>query len=106
MPNVTFINSDHTTTTVEATAGVTVMEAARENNIRGIKAECGGECSCSTCHCYVDELWYGRLPPKREEEASLIDFAWQPRATSRLSCQITLTDALDGLVLYVPAQQL
>ena len=82
------------------------MEAARDNNIRGIKAECGGECSCSTCHCYVDVLWDKRLPPKKDDEASLVEFAWEPRATSRLACQILLTDALDGLVLHVPMQQL
>ena len=82
------------------------MEAARQNNIRGIKAECGGQCSCSTCHCYVDVAWADRLPPKKDDEASLVEFAWDPKPTSRLACQITMTEALDGLVLYVPERQL
>jgi ferredoxin, 2Fe-2S len=106
MPRLTFVHCDDTTTTVEAAAGVTAMEAARDNNIRGIKAECGGECSCSTCHCYVDPSWANRLPPKQEDEASLVEFAWEPKDTSRLACQIRLTDALDGLVLYIPRRQL
>lgn len=92
--------------TIDAAAGVTAMEAARDNNVRGIKAECGGQCSCSTCHCYVDADWLERLPPIKYDEASLVEFAWEPRATSRLACQIMLTEALDGLVLHVPEQQL
>lgn len=106
MPSITFVHPDGTSTIIDAAAGLTAMEAARDNNIRGIKAECGGECSCSTCHCYVDVLWDKRLPPKKDDEASLVEFAWEPRATSRLACQILLTDALDGLVLHVPMQQL
>jgi 2Fe-2S ferredoxin len=106
MPTITFINADETATTVSAEPGITLMEVARGHNIRGIKAECGGECSCSTCHCYVDPAWMAKLPPKRDDEASLIEFAWEPRTTSRLACQITVTDALDGIVLHVPAQQL
>jgi 2Fe-2S ferredoxin len=81
------------------------MEAARDNNIRGIKAECGGECSCSTCHCYVDAQWLARLPGKSGDEATLIEFAVEPRAESRLACQLVVTDSLDGLVLHVPARQ-
>ena len=82
------------------------MQAARDNDIRGIPAECGGECSCSTCHCYVEGAWIDRLPPKKDDEASLIEFAWEPRAESRLACQFLVTEALDGLVLHVPEQQL
>ena len=106
MPRITFVHSDDSATTVEARPGITAMEAARANNVRGIKAECGGECSCSTCHCYVDPAWVDLLPAKRNEEADLVEFAWEPRPTSRLSCQILLTEALDGLVLHVPARQL
>ena len=106
MPSITFINSNNVITKIQAPAGISVMEAARNNNIRGIKAECGGECSCSTCHCYVADEWVAKLPPKAPDEASLIEFAWQPKATSRLACQITVTHALDGLVLYVPERQL
>ncbi|MEP6655663.1 MAG: 2Fe-2S iron-sulfur cluster-binding protein [Betaproteobacteria bacterium] len=106
MPKVIFVHSNATTTTIEAATGLTVMEAARDNNVPGIKAECGGECSCSTCHCYVDAPWAARLPPKRADEASLVEFAWEPKDTSRLACQIRLTDALDGLVLHIPERQL
>jgi len=106
MPRITFINTDNTSTTIDAAAGSSVMEAARANNIRGIKAQCGGECSCSTCHCYVDTLWVTRLPPKKEDEANLVEFAWEPKETSRLACQILVSDALDGLVIHVPQRQL
>lgn len=106
MPRITFIDADATTIVVDARSGVTAMEAARAHHVKGIKAQCGGQCQCSTCHCYVDPAWIDRLPPKRDDEAGLVEFAWQPRATSRLACQITLTDALDGLVLHVPARQL
>jgi 2Fe-2S ferredoxin len=106
MPRITFVHADDTTVTIEAAVGVTAMQAARDNNVRGIKAECGGECSCSTCHCYVDASWAGRLPPKTDDEASLVEFAWEPKDTSRLACQIRLTAALDGLVLYIPERQI
>jgi 2Fe-2S ferredoxin len=106
MPKITFISSDDIPITVDVAAGITLMEAARQNNIRGIKAECGGECSCSTCHCYVEGAWVTKLPPKTHEEASLIEFAWEPRPTSRLACQITLTNELNGLVLRIPKRQL
>ena len=91
--------------TIEATAGRTAMEAARDNNIRGIRAECGGECSCSTCHCYLDPTWVGRVPSRSQDEASLLEFAFEPRDASRLACQLLVTEALDGLVLHVPEQQ-
>lgn len=106
MPRVTFVQPDASRTTIEAAPGLTAMEVARRHRIRGIKAECGGQCWCSTCHCYIDRLWLDRLPPKQDNEASLIEFAWEPKETSRLTCQIMLTDALDGLVLYVPERQL
>jgi 2Fe-2S ferredoxin len=106
MPKITFIQPDGSRETIEAAAGKTAMEAARDNNIRGIRAQCGGECSCSTCHCYVDAAWLARLPDKKDDEASLIEFAWEPREASRLACQLLVTDALDGLVLHVPEKQL
>jgi 2Fe-2S ferredoxin len=106
MPRITFVQPDATSVTIDARPGITLMEAARANNVKGIKAQCGGECSCSTCHCYVAPEWYDVLPPKRDDEAGLVDFAWEPRPTSRLACQILLTDALDGLVLHLPARQL
>jgi 2Fe-2S ferredoxin len=106
MPRITFVQPDGSRRTLEVPSGRTAMEAARDNDIRGIRAECGGECSCSTCHCYVEPGWVERLPGKEDEEACLLEFAWEPRAASRLACQLLLTDALDGLVLHVPEKQL
>jgi 2Fe-2S ferredoxin len=106
MPRITFVQPDGSRETLEVTAGRTAMEAARDNSIRGIRAECGGECLCSTCHCYVDSAWVNRLPDKKDGEASLIDFAYEPRDTSRLACQLLITETLDGIVLYVPERQL
>ena len=106
MPRVTFIDASARATRVDAASGTTAMEAARSSGVRGIEAQCGGECLCSTCHCYVADEWYARLPNVQENEANLIEFAWRPKPTSRLACQITLTDSLDGLVLHVPERQL
>lgn len=106
MPRITFVQPDGSRRTIESRIGRTAMEAARDNDIRGIRAECGGECSCSTCHCYVDTGWVDKLPLKKDDEAGLIEFAWEPTAASRLACQILLTEALDGLVLHVPEKQL
>ena len=106
MPTLIFVQPDGSRRTVEAQPGNTVMEAARLNDIRGIRAECGGECACSTCHCYVDTAWIDRLPPATADEAGLIEFAWEPRDSSRLTCQLLMTEALDGLVLHLPERQL
>lgn len=106
MPTLVFVQPDGARQPVSAIAGRTAMEAARAHGVRGIKAECGGECSCSTCHCYVDEGWRARLAPASAAEAGLVEFAWEPRPTSRLACQIIVTPELDGLVLHVPARQL
>jgi 2Fe-2S ferredoxin len=106
MPQLVFVEPDGTRRTVEASNGLSVMETAVKNGIKGILGECGGTCSCSTCHCYVAAEWIGRLPPKSENEVDLLDFAWEPKETSRLTCQIAVTDEVDGLVLEVPQQQL
>ena len=106
VPELVFVQPDGTRQRVLAVAGRTVMEAARDQQVRGVRAECGGECSCSTCHCYVDDDWLHRLPPKAEAESGLLEFAWEPRDSSRLTCQLLMSDALDGLVLHVPEQQL
>jgi len=106
VPTLTFVQPDGSRRTVEAKTGNSVMEVARSNDIHGIRAECGGECACSTCHCYVDSAWIDRLPPARDDEAGLIEFAWEPREGSRLICQILVTEALDGLVLHLPERQL
>jgi 2Fe-2S ferredoxin len=106
MPKITFVQPDGTRQTIEAPHGSTGMDAARGNNVRGLRGECGGEIQCSTCHCYVDDAWLDRVPPRKLKESNLIDFVWEPREHSRLSCQLVLTDALDGLVLHVPAEQI
>lgn len=106
MPKITFVQPDGTRQTVEAPQGITGMDAARMNSVRGLRGECGGEVLCSTCHCYVDDAWVDRLPPRNPAESNLIDFVWNPQARSRLSCQLVLTESLDGLVLHVPARQI
>ena len=106
MARITFIQPDGSAATVEVPNGLTVMEGAIENGIAGVIAQCGGSCSCSTCHCYVADEWMGVLPPPEEEEMGLVEFAWEPRASSRLTCQIRVSDDLDGLVLHVPEEQL
>ncbi len=106
MPSITFIQADGVQVTIDVAAGITVMEGARNHGVAGIEAQCGGQCSCSTCHCYVDAAWYPRLPPVGSMEKDLLDFAWQPRETSRLTCQLVADESMDGLVLHVPSQQL
>ena len=106
MAQITFVQPDGSRETVEIRTGLSVMEGATGAGIPGILAECGGSCSCSTCHCYVVEGWFERLPAPGSDEAGLLDFAWEPRANSRLTCQLVVSDDLDGLVLEVPAQQL
>ncbi len=106
MARITFVQPDGSRQEIEAATGSTVMDAARSHSIRGLPGKCGGECCCSTCHCYVDAAWTDKLPPKSEDEAALIEFAHEPRQASRLSCQLKVTSALDGLVLHVPERQL
>ena len=92
---------------VEVSTGMTVMEGARDNNVPGIEADCGGACACSTCHVYVDPAWLDRLPPRDPMEQDMLDFAWQPDpARSRLTCQIKVTPDLDGLVVQMPERQI
>ncbi len=105
MPKITFIDHTGQAREVEAKVGQTVMEAAVRNNVPGIVAECGGACACATCHCYVDEAWFDKLPKAGNMEADMLDFASDVKPTSRLSCQITVTEALDGLVVSTPANQ-
>ena len=106
MPNLWFVQADGSRQCVPAVAGRSVMEAARDHGVAGIRAECGGECSCSTCHCYVDESWQTNLPAPSAAEAGLVEFAWEPRPNSRLTCQVVVTANLDGMVLHVPAEQI
>jgi 2Fe-2S ferredoxin len=105
MAKITFIQPDGESQVVEAEPGVTVMEAAKLNNVPGIEAECGGACACATCHVYVDAAWRSKTGSPAEMEEDMLDFAFDVREESRLCCQIKVTADLDGLVLRVPAKQ-
>jgi 2Fe-2S ferredoxin len=105
MAKITYIQPDGSSRTVEATAGLTVMEAAKREDIAGIEAECGGACACATCHVYVDAAWREQVGKPSDMEEDMLDFAFDVREESRLSCQIKVTDALDGLVVRVPDKQ-
>jgi 2Fe-2S ferredoxin len=90
---------------INAPLGLTLMEAARQNGVQGVVALCGGACMCATCHVYVDPKWLARLEPPEEMEEGMLETAWEPRANSRLSCQIQITADLDGLQVTVPQRQ-
>ncbi len=106
MPRITFIDQDGNGRTVEAELGATVMETAINNDVPGILATCGGSCSCATCHVYVDKGWFGRLPPLSLDEQDMLDTAHDVEPTSRLSCQILVTEEIDGLVVKTPQRQI
>ena len=101
MPRITFIEDDGTHVEVEVEQGYSVMEGAIMNGVEGIEAECGGACSCATCHCYVNEDWWDKLPEMDVIEDSMLEAATERRDNSRLTCQIPVTDELDGLTLEV-----
>jgi ferredoxin, 2Fe-2S len=105
MPKITYIEHDGTTRTVEAEVGATVMETALKNDVPGIVAECGGSCTCATCLVHVDEAWIGKVGTRSDEEEDQLDNAFDVRPNSRLSCQITVTDELDGLIVRTPSYQ-
>jgi len=105
MVKVTFIQPDGTENTVEAEAGMTLMESAVKNSVRGIAAECGGACSCATCHVYVEDSWREATGEPEAMEEDMLDFAFDVRPSSRLSCQIKLTEELDGLTVRIPEKQ-
>lgn len=105
MVKITYIQPDGSAQTVDADVGMTVMETAKKNLIDGIEAECGGACACATCHVYVDEAWRERTGGPSEMEEDMLDFAFDVRPSSRLSCQIKVTPELDGLVVRVPEKQ-
>lgn len=107
MVHVTFITHDGRQTTVETAEGDSVMRAALAHDIAGITGECGGAMMCATCHCYVDDAWAGRVGAREDGEEDMLDSAsCTITPTSRLSCQIRLTAALDGLVVHLPERQL
>jgi 2Fe-2S ferredoxin len=105
MPAITFIDNTGESRVAEAKIGQTVMETALHAGVPGIEAECGGACACATCHVYVDAAWTGRVGPPEPMEEDMLDFAVDVRPSSRLSCQITVSAELDGLVVTTPARQ-
>jgi 2Fe-2S ferredoxin len=105
MPVVTYISHNGAINEVEVASGSSVMQGAVDNMIDGIIAECGGSCSCATCHCYIDPAWVDRIPAASEMEKDMLECVLEPQETSRLSCQIKITDDLDGLVVRLPESQ-
>ena len=105
MPKITYIEHKGKTHLIEVANGLTVMEGAIQNNIPGIDADCGGSCACATCHVYVDEKWFNKLPNKESAEEDMLDMAYETNKFSRLACQLTVTDELDGLVVKMPSKQ-
>ena len=105
MPKITYIEHSGKLHTVEVPKELSVMEGALQNNIPGVDADCGGACACATCHIYVDEKWFDKLPKKADGEQDMLDMAFEPNKFSRLSCQITVAEELDGLVVKMPSKQ-
>ena len=105
MSKITYIDTDGTSRTIEAEIGSTVMEAAIKQGIPGIEAECGGACACATCHVYVDEAWVAIVGEPSPMEEDMLDFGYDVKPDSRLSCQIKVTAELEGLVVRTPERQ-
>jgi 2Fe-2S ferredoxin len=105
MAKITYVESNGTEHVLEIATGVSIMQGAINNNVQGIIAECGGGCSCATCHVYIDEAWIAKLGKKSEIEGDMLDAVCDLQPNSRLSCQIEITDALDGLIVRMPAKQ-
>ena len=105
MPKITYIEQNGTEHAVDAEEGVSVMEAAVKNMVPGIDADCGGACACATCHVYVAEAWAEKVGKPEAMEESMLDFAYEPKSNSRLSCQIKVSAALDGLIVRLPEFQ-
>lgn len=106
MPKITYVEHDGTRHEADVETGISVMEGAIRNNVLGIEAECGGSCMCATCHVYVEEPFLSRIPAVDETEQDMLAFtASERRWNSRLSCQIEVTDALEGLVVHLPETQ-
>ncbi|MGZ3408936.1 MAG: 2Fe-2S iron-sulfur cluster-binding protein [Xanthobacteraceae bacterium] len=105
MPKITYIDNAGSVRTIDAEVGATVMETAIKNGVPGIEAECGGACACATCHVYVDEAWRAKTGDAAPMEQDMLDFAYDVRPNSRLSCQIKVTSELDGLIVTTPERQ-
>ena len=105
MTKITYIEHNGKSHTIDVQNGLTVMEGAVQNDVPGIDADCGGGMACATCHVYVNEDWIDKLPAKEDGEEDMLDMAFEPKINSRLSCQITVSDELDGLVVNIPSKQ-
>ena len=105
MARITYIEHNGKSHTINVENGLTVMEGAVQNDIPGIDADCGGSMSCATCHVYVKEDWFNKVPSKQEGEDDMLDQAFEPKTNSRLSCQLIVSDELDGLVVNLPEKQ-
>ena len=105
MPKITYKDKLGNSKTLEVEKGLSVMEGAIQNNVPGIDADCGGSMACATCHVYVEEKWLDKLPKLEEGEIDMIDMAFEPKKNSRLSCQLIITDEMDGLEVTTPEKQ-
>ena len=105
MAKITYVEHTNKKHIVEVPNNMSIMEGAVQNNIPGIDADCGGSMACATCHVYVDEKWFNKLEKKDEGEEDMLDMAYQPNKFSRLSCQLIVSDELDGLILRIPSKQ-
>ena len=105
MPKITYIDSNGNSKTIDVENGLSVMEGAIQNNIPGIDADCGGGMACATCHVYVKEEWLNKLNKPEDAEQDMIDMAFEPKKNSRLSCQLIVSDKLDGLIVTTPSKQ-
>ena len=105
MSKITYIDSNGNSKTIDVANGLSVMEGAIQNNIPGIDADCGGSMACATCHVYVKEEWFNKLPKKEDGEEDMLDMAFEPKKNSRLSCQLIVSDGLDGLIVNIPSKQ-
>jgi ferredoxin, 2Fe-2S len=105
MPQVTFVQPDGSAVTVTVAAGASIMDAALDHHVPGIRAQCGGGCTCATCHCYVLQPIPSELPAPHRDELDMLDYVWQRRAESRLACQVRLTDTAGVTIVEVPERQ-
>ena len=105
MPKITYIEYEGKSHTIEVANGLSVMEGAVQNNIPGIDADCGGSMACATCHVYVKEEWLDKLSAKEDGEEDMLDMAFEPKTNSRLSCQLIVSDEIDGIIVNIPSKQ-
>ena len=105
MPKIIYKDTQGISKTIEVENGLSVMEGAIQNDIPGIDADCGGSMACATCHVYVDDKWFDKIPKAEDAEVDMIDMAFEPKKNSRLSCQIMVSDELDGLEVTTPEKQ-